>query len=97
MTKAEIAKKLAKKCDLSQAKALEIVNTIFDTRPGHGIIATELDAGRKVQIPGFGTFGAKHRAGRTGRNPASGRPIYIAAKKYPFFKAGKGLKDRVSD
>jgi DNA-binding protein HU-beta len=97
VTKAEIAKKLAKKCDLSQAKALEIVNTIFDTRSGHGIIATELDAGRKVQIPGFGTFGTKHRAARTGRNPATGRTILIAAKKYSYFRPGKGLKDRVSD
>jgi DNA-binding protein HU-beta len=96
VTKAEFAAKLAKKCDLSQAKALEIVNAIFDTSPGHGIIATELDAGRSVQIPGFGAFGTKHRAGRTGRNPATGGTIFIAAKTHPTFKAGKGLKDRVA-
>ncbi|MEJ2085925.1 MAG: HU family DNA-binding protein [Acidobacteriota bacterium] len=97
MNKTEMAEKLARKCDLSQAKAGEIVAAIFDTKPGHGIIATALDAGGKVQIPGYGTFGAKQRAGRQGRNPATGATIYIAAKKYPFFKPGKGLKDRVAE
>ena len=97
MNKTEMAEKLAKKCDMSQSKAQEIVSCIFDTKPGQGIIATELDAGRKVQIPGFGTFGTKHRAARQGRNPATGATIMIAAKKYPFFKPGKGLKDRVAD
>jgi DNA-binding protein HU-beta len=97
MNKTEMAEKVAKKCDMSQAKALEVVATIFDTKPGTGIIATELDAGRKVQIPGFGTFGTKHRSARQGRNPQTGATIMIAAKKYPFFKPGKGLKDRVAE
>ena len=97
MNKKELAEKLARKCELSKTKAQEIVNAIFDTKPGHGIIAVELDAGRDVQILGFGTFGTKHRAARTGRNPATGATITIAAKKYPFFKAGKGLKDRVAE
>lgn len=97
MNKTEMAEKLANKCDLSKAKAQEIVSCIFDTAPGHGIIAVELDAGRKVQIPGFGTFGTKDRAARQGRNPATGETITIKAKKYPFFKAGKGLKDRVEE
>jgi len=97
MNKSELAEKLASKCDLSKAKAEEVVNCIFDTRPGHGIIAIELDAGRDVQITGFGTFGSKHRSARKGRNPATGATIMIAAKKYPTFKAGKGLKDRVAE
>ena len=53
MNKTEMAERLAKKCDMSQSKAQEIVSCIFDTKPGQGIIATELDAGRKVQIPGL--------------------------------------------
>lgn len=96
MNKTELSEKLAEKCDLSKAKAAEIVNCIFDTAPGHGLIAIELDAGRKVEIQGFGSFSTKHRAARDGRNPATGETIRIAAKSYPDFKAGKGLKDRVA-
>jgi len=97
MNKKELADKLAGKCDLSKAKAQEVVSALFDTKPGQGIIAIELDAGRDVQILGFGNFGTKNRAARMGRNPATGATITIAAKKYPFFKAGKGLKDRVAE
>jgi len=97
MNKTELAEKLADKCDLSKAKAAEVVNCIFDTSPGHGIIAIELDAGRKVEITGFGAFSTKHRAARDARNPATGQTIRVAAKTVPVFKPGKGLKDRVSD
>jgi DNA-binding protein HU-beta len=96
MNKTEMAEKLAKKCDLSKAKAQEVVNAIFSTDPGEGIIAVELDAGREVQITGFGTFDTKKRAARKGRNPATGEEIHIAAKTHPAFRAGKGLKDRVA-
>ncbi|MCB1009805.1 MAG: HU family DNA-binding protein [Acidobacteria bacterium] len=96
MNKVEMAEKLATKCELTKTKALEIVNCIFDTAPGHGIIAVELDAGRSVDIQGFGSFSTKHRAARKGRNPATGETIDIAAKHYPDFRAGKGLKDRVA-
>lgn len=97
MNKSEMAAKLASQCDLSQTKAAEIVNCIFDTKAGSGIISVELDAGRKVTLPGFGSFGTKYRSARQGRNPATGATITIAAKTYPYFKAGKGLKDRVAD
>jgi len=97
MNKTEFAAKLAKKAGISQAKASEIVDIIFSAKSGEGIIAVELDAGRKVTIPGFGTFGTKSRKARTGRNPANGEPIAISAKKYAWFKAGKTLRDRVSE
>jgi len=97
MNKTEFAQKLAKKADISQAKALEIVNLIFAADPGKGIIAVELDARRKVTIPGFGTFGTKSRAARTGRNPSTGEKIQIAAKSYAYFKPGKTLRDRVAE
>jgi DNA-binding protein HU-beta len=97
MNKTEFAQKLAKKADVSQAKALEIVDLIFSAKPGEGILAVELDAGRKVTIPGFGTFGTKKRAARTGRNPATGEQIPIAAKSYVYFKPGKTLRERVSE
>jgi len=95
MNKTEMAEKLAMKCDLPKTKAVEVVNAIFDTAPGEGIIAVELDAGRKVSITGFGTFDTKRRPKRMGRNPATGQEIELPAKTYPVFKGGKGLKDRV--
>jgi nucleoid DNA-binding protein len=97
MTKKEMAAKLAKQTGLSQGKALEVLNALFDASPGKGIIAVELDAGRKVTIPGFGTFGTKHRKARVGTNPATGKKIEIAAKNYVYFKPGKTLRDRVAD
>jgi DNA-binding protein HU-beta len=97
MNKTEFAQKLAKKAGVSQAKALEIVDIIFSAKAREGIIAVELDAGRKVTIPGFGTFGTKSRAKRQGRNPATGSVIDIPAKKYAYFKPGKTLRERVSE
>lgn len=96
MNKSEMAEKLAKKADISKAKATEIVEYIFSTKDGEGIIAVELDAGRKVNITGFGNFTLKHRSERMGRNPATGATIRIPAKKYAHFSAAKGLKDRVA-
>ena len=96
MNKTELAQKLAKKTDLTQAKAVEVVECIFSSKDGEGIIAIELDADRKVSISGFGVFETRRRGARMGRNPATGAPIQIAAKKYPAFKAAKGLKDRVA-
>lgn len=96
MNKTEFAQKLSKKVAISQSKALEIVDAIFGAKPGEGIIAVELDRGAKVTIPGFGTFGTKQRAARSGRNPSTGKVISIPKKKYCFFKPGKTLRERVS-
>lgn len=95
MNKTEMAEKLAKKADISKAKAAEIIDIIFSTKDGDGIIAVELDAGRKVNISGFGSFSTKSRSARTGRNPATGETIQIPARKYAAFTPAKGLKDRV--
>ena len=59
-------------------------------------IEEALMSGEKVQLIGFGTFEVKERAARTGRNPATGETIEIAASKYPAFSASKALKDRVN-
>ncbi len=96
MNKTELAQKLARKTGLTQARAAEAVDAIFSTEPGGGIIAVELDAGRKVTITGFGTFDTKSRAARTGRNPATGATIFIPARTYATFKPAKGLRERVS-
>lgn len=97
MNKTEMAKKLAKKADLSEAKASEVINALFSTDEGEGIIAVELDAGRKVTITGFGTFETRKRKARQGRNPATGETIQIPAKNYAHFRPGQGLKDRVEE
>lgn len=94
MNKSELAAKLAKKVGLTQAKAAEVVDAIFNA--SKGIVAVELDAGRKVTIPGFGTFLTRKRAARQGRNPATGKTITIPAKHYAVFKPGKTLKDKVA-
>jgi len=91
-----MAKKLATKADLSQAKAAEVVEAIFSSEPGSGIIAVELDADREVSVSGFGKFYTSRSKARQGRNPATGATIQIAAKKHAKFKPAKGLKDRVA-
>ena len=95
MNKTEMIAKLAKKTGLTRQQATEVVNAIFDTDPGQGIIAVALDAGDTVTLPGFGTFGTARRKAREGRNPQTGAALKIAARTVPVFRAGKGLKDRV--
>ena len=95
MNKTEMAQKLAKKADITQAKAAEIVDIIFSSEPGEGIIAVELDADRDVSISGFGKFETRRRKAREGRNPATGETINISASKYVRFKNSQNLKDRI--
>lgn len=94
MNKTELITKLAKKAGLTQGKAAEAVDALFNGNKG--LIAAELSASRKVTLPGFGSFDVRKRAARKGRNPASGKQISIPARKYPGFKPGKTLKDKVS-
>ena len=56
------------------------------------VVTNCLIAGDKAQILGFGTFEVKNRAPRMGRNPKANTPVYIPAKRAPFFKAGSKLK-----
>ena len=97
MNKDDFADKLANKVDVSKTKAMEILDTIFSTKPRQGIIATELDAGRDFTITGFGTFRTRKMKARKGRNPQTGKEIMIKARKTVSFRAGKGLKDRVKE
>jgi len=94
MNKTEFIQKLAKITGLSQVKSAEVMGVLFDGKTG--IIAVELEKGRRVSVPGFGTFSANRRKARMGRNPATGKSIKIPAKQYPAFKAGKTLKERVA-
>lgn len=96
MNKTEMIEKVAKKTGLTMKDARATIDAIFSTAPRQGIIATELDAGRKVQITGFGTFQTRKRKKRKGRNPQTGETITIPATKFPAFTAGKALKSRVA-
>ena len=94
MNKIELAAKVAERTGLTRAHSLEVVDSIFSSADGEGIIASELDADRSVSIAGFGKFETRLRNGREGRNPATGESIQIAAKRVVAFKPAKGLKDR---
>jgi DNA-binding protein HU-beta len=94
MNKKQLAAKLAKTSGLTQAKALEVLNTLFDSETG--LIPSELDAGQKVTIPGFGTFATRVRAERIGTDPATHKRITIKSKNYPYFRPGKTLKERMA-
>lgn len=91
MNKTELVKALAKHTELSQAKASEVVDALFDAEKG--LIASQLKAGEKIVIPGFGSFFSRKREAREARNPATGKTIKVEAKNYPVFKPGKTLKD----
>ncbi len=92
MNKTELVKELAKQTELSQAKAAEVIDAIFDAEKG--LIAAQLTSdGGKLVIPGFGSFTCRKREAREARNPATGKTIKVPAKNYPVFKAGKTLKD----
>lgn len=95
MNKTDLIEKLAKKTGMTLKDSKGVVGAIFSTVPKEGIIATELRAGKKVQITGFGTFQIRKRKKREGRNPQTGEAIMIPATKFPAFSAGRALKDRV--
>ena len=95
MNKAELIERLAQKTGLSGKDARTAVEGIFDTDPNSGLIPEELAAGGKVTISGFGTFEARTRQARQGRNPRTGEVLSIPPSRAPVFKAGKPLKDRL--
>jgi len=93
MNKSDLVDALADGTGMTKADAGRAVDALFS--PDGGIIAQTLKKGGRVQITGFGTFEAKQRKARTGRNPRTGETIRIAATKTPAFRAGKGLKDGI--
>jgi DNA-binding protein HU-beta len=90
MNKSEFIEAVAGESDLSRADAGRAVDAVIAT------ITRALKKGDSVTLVGFGTFEARKRGERTGRNPRTGEEIRIAASMNPAFKAGKGLKDAVN-
>jgi DNA-binding protein HU-beta len=93
MNKSDLVDALASSAGMTKADASRAVDALF--APSGGVISGALKAGKRVQITGFGTFEAKQRKARMGRNPRTGQAIHIAATKTPAFRAGKGLKDAI--
>jgi len=73
----------------SRRDAEVIVNAVFDS------MTEALCSGERIEIRGFGSFVVKDRRAREGRNPKTGEIVAVSAKKVPFFKVGKELKQRV--
>jgi len=88
MNKADLINEVAK-TTCSKAEAGQAVKAFLEA------IKKGLKKGNKVTLIGFGTFSVVKRSARKGRNPQTGKPIKIAAKKVPKFTAGKALKDAV--
>ncbi len=89
MNKEELVKEIAKKAKVSQKAAADVLTATIDS------IQKTVSKGKKVTLVGFGTFEARKRKARTGRNPQTGASIKIAAKTVPAFSAGKRFKDAV--
>jgi len=91
MTKAELVEEVARSTELSKKHAEIIVNTVFDS------IVDSLKAGEKIELRGFGSFRIRHRRPRIGRNPKTGAKVQVPAKRIPYFKPGKDLRELLND
>ena len=85
-----ILKILESEPTLYKKDATEIVNVFFDT------ISKAISNGERVELRGFGVFDVKQRQARIARNPKNGEAVAVPAKKVPFFRMGKNMKDRIN-
>ena len=90
MTKAELINSISERLDISKKDIGNVINECFEA------ITKALSKKEKVQIVGFGTFEARERKERMGRNPSTGKEIKIPKTTVPAFKAGKALKEAVA-
>ena len=91
MTKSELIARLAELNPSLYHRDLEqLVKTVFDT------ITEALENGDRVELRGFGAFSLRERKARVGRNPRTGEAVSVDAKTIPFFKMGKGMRERLN-
>ncbi len=90
MNKEELVQEVSKKAKVTQKEVAEILSIFVD------VVEKTVSKGKKVTLVGFGTFEARKRAARTGRNPQTGKEIKIPAKTVPAFTAGKKFKELVN-
>jgi len=90
MTKADLVDQVTALGDLTRRDGEVIVDTLFES------IIGALKANDKVEVRGFGSFRTRQRNSRTGRNPKTGAAVAVPAKRVPFFKPSKELRDLVN-
>jgi integration host factor subunit beta len=90
MTKADLIEEVSRAVAMSRKDSEVIVETVFDS------IVKSLRSGDKIEIRGFGSFRTRERKSRIGRNPKTGARVEVPAKKIPYFKPSKELKDVVN-
>ncbi len=90
LTKADLIEEVLRITELPRKESEEVVETVFES------IIQALQTGDKIEIRGFGSFRTRERRGRIGRNPKTGAKVEVPAKKIPYFKPSKELKDFVN-
>jgi integration host factor subunit beta len=90
MTKADLVDHVTALGDLTRRDGEVIVETLFDS------IIDALKTNDKVEVRGFGSFRSRQRKPRTGRNPKTGESVAVPAKRVPYFKPSKELRDLVN-
>ena len=91
MTRSELIAKLAAKNPTLYHRDIErLVSTILEE------VSAALERGNRVELRGFGAFSVRERKARVGRNPRTGSRVQVAEKKVPFFKMGKGMRERLN-
>lgn len=88
MTKVDLVEKVAGRVDLTKKETEQVVDVIFDSI-AKALASTE---DGKVELRGFGSFRVRTRESRQGRNPQTGNPVHVPAKRVPYFTPGKELK-----
>ena len=92
MTKSELITYITEKNPhLYQRDVERIITTIFEE------ITTALSRGDRVELRGFGAFSVKLRNARVGRNPRTGATVKVSAKRVPYFKTGKQLRNMLNN
>jgi integration host factor subunit beta len=91
MTKADLIEEVSRVVELTRKESEVIVEAIFDS------VVRSLRSGDKIEIRGFGSFRTRERQARIGRNPKTGDRVEVPAKRIPYFKPSKELKDLVNE
>jgi integration host factor subunit beta len=90
VTKSDLIEQLSESLKLPKGKAELVVNVMFDS------MVAALQRGERIEIRGFGSFEVRNYKPYEGRNPRTGEPVHVKAKRLPFFKVGKELRERVN-